>query len=137
MLFFIYHFLIVIYFSYFVSIFIDFFCYHLIFIIRNSTYRMNLRSFSVSAEAYSISAVTFSSDRVEDGGNEGMKSILCHCYIIYCYIMPLLYYAIVILSIVILCHCYIIYCYITFSFFYLFIYRRQYFIFKSSILLLY
>ena len=39
-------------------------------------YRMNLRSFSVSAEAYSISAVTFSSDRVEDGGNEGIHFIL-------------------------------------------------------------
>ena len=39
-------------------------------------YRMNLRSFSVSAEAYSISAVTFSSDRVEDGGNEGINFIL-------------------------------------------------------------
>ena len=38
--------------------------------------RMNLRSFSVSAEAYSISAITFSSDRVEDGGNEGIKFIL-------------------------------------------------------------
>ena len=39
---------------------------------------MNLRSFSVSAEAYGISAVTFSSDRVEDGGNEGIKIMLCH-----------------------------------------------------------
>ena len=71
-------------------------------------YRMSLRSFSVSAEAYSISAVTFSSDRVEDGGNEGIKFILIalHCIILYYNIFSfffiVLYYILIILYHIIL-----------------------------------